>query len=119
MAADFGNSSTAYVDRSVGAAASRVVKNSGGVLFAYSCMNLNASIRYFQLFNSATAPAGGDVPLESWPVLPNGGLLILDALFLGAFGTNFGAGIAWGFSTTPRTYTAGTATDAVVTVRFF
>jgi hypothetical protein len=105
-------------DRSVGAAVTKVVKNSPGRLYAYSCMNLNASIRYFQLFNSTTTPGGGATPLESWPVLPTGGLLILDSIFVGTLGTYYTSGIAWAFSTTALTYTAASATDAVVVVRY-
>lgn len=117
MSSDYAGSGS-LIDRSMGAVASRVVKASAGKVYAYSCMNLNSSIRYFQLFNRATALAGGETPIESWPVLPTGGLLIVDPLFVGEFGANYGVGITWGFSTTARTYTAGTATDAVVIVRY-
>jgi hypothetical protein len=106
------------VDRSLGAAASKVVKNSAGRVFSLHCVNLNAAIRYFQLFDSATAPSGGATPLEAWPVALSGGLLTLDVTALGSLGVGFATGITWGFSTTALTYTAGSATDAIVTVRY-
>ena len=76
------------------------------------------AIRYLQLHDLATTPGGGSTPLESWPVAASGGLLNLDQVALGSLGVPFSTGLTWAFSTTALTYTAGTATDAIVTVRY-
>ena len=105
-------------DRSLGAAVAKVVKSSAGRLYMLQCVNLNAAIRYLQLHDLATTPGGGSTPLESWPVAASGGLLNLDQVALGSLGVPFSTGLTWAFSTTALTYTAGTATDAIVTVRY-
>ena len=92
------------------------VKASAGVLFSVACTNLNASTRYLQIFNSASAPSGS--PLETYPVYGNGGFLVLDAQFFGPSGLSLSTGISLGFSTTATTYTAGSAGDCIVIARY-
>lgn len=81
-----------------------------------TCYNGNAAARYLQLHNTATTPSASAVP--AWFVLvPAGQMIVLgndffgdDGMLLGPPGTTF-LGCAFAFSTTARTYTAGTATD--------
>jgi hypothetical protein len=104
--------------RAIGTAASANIKNRGGRILSYSCTNLNATIRYFQLFDTTAAPSPGATPTIAFPVYGSSGLLIIDGKYLGDEGTLFTTGISFGFSTTPLTYTAGTASDAIVEVRY-
>lgn len=86
------------------------VKSTAGNVIAVMVRNLNAAERFFQLHNTATTPGGGAVPLVSIPV-PGNGLIILGSDFFAKGGVFFSTGIAYGFSTTQGTYTAGTAAD--------
>jgi hypothetical protein len=94
------------------------IKSSAGVIYAITCTNDNATIRYFQIINKASNPALNDVPLLAFPVYPNDGLLIIGQDILGGAGINLSTGITWGFSTTRLTYTAATATDCITSVRW-
>ncbi|MBP9706769.1 MAG: hypothetical protein KBD78_03945 [Oligoflexales bacterium] len=100
-----------------GSAVTQNVKASTGNVGAIYCHNLNASIRYLQLHNTATTPAGGSVPEYSFLVPPSG-VLLIDKNFFGEAGKNFSNGIAMAFSTTEGTYTAGTAADQVTFVEY-
>ena len=104
--------------RALGTSVAANIKSTPGEVLAYSCLNLNTAIRYFQLHDLSTAPAGGETPLTSEPVYPNNGLLIIDSSFLGKYGTRLDTGISFAFSTTPFIYTAGVATDAIIKVRY-
>lgn len=99
-----------------GANATLNVKATPGNVYLVVCTNANASTRYIQLHNTATTPGAGNVPLLSFPVPGSGGTTLID---LGAMGgVNFSTGIAFGFSTTQGTYTAGTAGEQNTTVLF-
>lgn len=104
--------------RSIGATASAVIKAGTSRLASFSCTNLNANTRYFQIHNRATALSGGETPLISYPVYGNSGLLIVGQEYLGEHGLRLSTGLTFSFSTTALTHTAGTATDAIVEVRF-
>lgn len=87
-------------------------------LLAVVVTNINASLRYLQIFNSATQPIAGSVPQWSIPI-PGGsasspGSVSLGQEFLGDKGTSFATGIAWGISTTAAYFTAATASDHIV-----
>lgn len=86
------------------------IKATPGNVFSACVHNLNASARYFQIFNKASAPTGGDTPLLTF-LVPGSSMLIVGSDLLGPNGTYFSTGIASGFSTTEATYTAGTASD--------
>lgn len=104
---------------SMGANVSAVIKSSAGTLHSIGCININTATRYLQFFNKTTVPvAGTDIPVLSYPVYGNGGFTALDTTYFGLAGHNFTTGIAFGFSTTPFTYTAGVAADVGLEVRF-
>jgi hypothetical protein len=92
------------------AAVSGVVKASNGNLFGVSGQNDNAAVRYLQFHNKATAPGAGETPVLSFKVAITSTREIGPDL-LTSNGWNFPLGIAFGWSTTRDTYTAGTAAD--------
>jgi hypothetical protein len=83
--------------------------------FGVTCTNLNAATRYLQFFNAAN---NSGTPKRSYPVYGNGGLLIIGQETFGGSGLLFSTGIIWGFSTTALTYTAGSAADCILAVRY-
>lgn len=98
-----------------GANATLNVKASAGNVYAIDCQNTNAAIRYIQLHNTTTTPAGGAVPLLSFAIPASSSRTIThDTLVAG--GANFSTGIAFAFSTTLGTYTAGTAAEQSTTI---
>lgn len=110
------SSPTRFVN--AGANASLNVKASSGNVFSISCVNVNVVTRYIQLHNTATVPAGGDVPVCSWPVVATSGITLIGTDFFTNGGSNFSTGIAFAFSTTLATYTAGSAADQFTIVMF-
>lgn len=111
---------------SVGVAASGVIKNTAGNLNLIACTNFASAKRYLQLFDRAAAPSAGLSALKSYPLIASNssgdGFLVLDLDFFGATlaaqGLYFATGIAWGYSTTPLIFTAGTAGDCILEARF-
>jgi hypothetical protein len=80
--------------------------------------NKSTSIRYIQLFNRTTNPTTGTVPLVSYVLAP-GEKYTLGVADLGSNdGMSFSTGLAWAFSTTEATYTAGTTTDVSVEIHW-
>jgi hypothetical protein len=108
-------SPTRFVD--FGSNATANIKSSAGNVFSLYCNNENSSDRYIQLHNTATTPAGGATPLYSFRVPGSGDILVGTYFFTNA-GANFTTGIAFAFSTTKDTYTAGTATEQSTTVHY-
>lgn len=93
------------------------VKGSAGNLLSITASSINAAIRYLQIHNKATAPAGGDTPVFSWPI-PAGTATVpayreIGRDILGQHGHYFSTGISVGISTTADTFTAATTTDHV------
>jgi hypothetical protein len=86
------------------------------ILHSLFCTNLNASTRYILFFLSTGSTAG--TPLFSFPVYGNSGFLIVGSETFGIAGATCPIGLTWGFSTTPNTYTAGTASDCLLVVRY-
>lgn len=96
--------------QNLGANATLNVKATPGNVFAVKCHNINAAARYIQLFNTATTPSAGNVP--TWVALvPTAVEVTFGEEFFSNAGINFSTGIAFAFSTTEATYTAGTASD--------
>lgn len=98
------------------------VKGSAGYLMAVTVNNINASARFLQFHNKATAPTGGDTPVFSKRI-PGGsanapGDLELNETFFGRGGRPFTTGISIGISTTESTFTAATTTDHEISGRF-
>lgn len=101
--------------QNLGANATLNVKASAGNVLSLYCHNLNAAPRYIQIHNTATTPGGGAVPAYSF-LVPANSVLILGNDFFGPQGTNLATGIAFAFSTTEATYTAGAAGDQVTQI---
>lgn len=93
------------------------VKASAGMLFSIYCHNSNAAARYIQIHNTTTTPAGAAVPVLSF-LVPAGGAVFIDSAMLGADGNYFSTGIAFAFSTTEGTYTAGAAADQYTQIMY-
>lgn len=100
-----------------GANATANVKASAGNVFSFECHNLNGSARYLQFHNTATTPSAGAVPLYTF-LVPAGGAITRDGQFFGQAGANFSTGIAFAFSTTEGTYTAGSAADQFTQIHY-
>ena len=105
----------ASVATNFGANVSGFAKATPGNVHAVSGFNINAAVRYLQLFEDLDGPAAAQVPKFSF-IIPAGSAtapatLILGNDFFTAVGVYFATGISWGFSTTHATYTAATATD--------
>lgn len=109
------NSASLFAD--LGANATANVKSSAGIVMSIQCHNLNAATRYFQIHNTTTTPAGGAVPLYSVQV-PTVSTVVIGADFFGPNGLYCSTGIAFAFSTTEATYTAGTNTDQMTFVNY-
>lgn len=87
------------------------IKPNPGNVYAVQATNANAAVRYLQLHNKATAPAGGDVPEYSFPIPASGGVVRVGEEFFGREGQYFTTGISFGISTTQNTFT-DSATDS-------
>lgn len=96
--------------RNLGANTTLNVKPGRGVVFSASCDNENAADHYLQLHDTATVPSAAAVPKFSFRV-PTLGQIIVGTDFFTNNGCEFLNGIAFAWSTTKDTYTAGTATD--------
>lgn len=99
------------------------IKASAGVVKSIFISNANAALRYFQLHNKATAPAGADVPLISVPIgagtATNPQEMVLGTDFFNDAGVSFSTGIGWAISTTYATFTdSATASDHVALVNY-
>lgn len=101
----------------LGTSAGSNIKATAGNVFSFVATNLSANTRYIQLFDRATTPTTGTVPLVVYPVF-GFNLLIIDTQIWGLAGLSFASGISWGFSTTPLTYTAATSTDVMFEIRY-
>lgn len=89
-----------------GTAAAGVAKPSEGVVYSLCLHNHSTTTtRFFQLHNSATAPITGAIPTLYFPVC-SGNSWIVSRDFFGDLGRLFPAGIAWGWSNTPKTFSA-------------
>jgi len=109
---------TAYtVFKNAGANATLNVKATAGRVYSISCFNANAAIRYLQLHNKATAATAAEVPQFSIEVFPNT-TTVIGTDFFGLNGEAFTTGISFAFSTTAWTYTAGTASDQSIQIRY-
>src|SRR5258708_4657496 len=56
------------VDSSFGTKNANTSKASQGNILSFDVTNVNAALRFFQLFNKATTPVNTDVPIFSFPV---------------------------------------------------
>jgi hypothetical protein len=104
--------------RSIGVSAGGNIKATSGSIFSLAATNANATIRFIQIFDKATAPTSGDVPMLVYPVYPNYGMITIDTVLWGLAGLGLANGISWGFSSTQLTYTAATGSDCVFELRW-
>lgn len=93
------------------------VKASAGCIKSVYCHNTNAAARYIQIHNTSTTPSGGAVPTFSF-LVPTGGATLIGDDFFGEQGYYCSSGIAFAFSTTETTYTAGSAGDQTTFVMY-
>ena len=96
-----------------------VAKASAGNVFAARVTNANAALRYFQIHNKATAPAGTDVPVLSLPIPVSGGIMTIGSEFLSGDERACSLGVSWAISTTHATFTdSATANEHTVTLKY-
>lgn len=98
------------------ATVSASAKATPGRVFSLYGFNANAAVRYLQLFDKASAPASGDVPIGEWALAASGGDRIVGMEAFTVEGITLAKGVAWGISTTRGSYTAATAADHDVSV---
>ena len=84
------------------------IKATPGAIYAFSCTNFAAEMRWLQFFNKTSNPIAGELARKVYPVHPDDGHFVRDADFFGSTGMVFNAGISWGFSTTRLNFTAPT-----------
>ena len=94
-----------------GAAVTQNVKSTSANIYGIYATNANAAVRYIQIHNTATTPAGGAVPVMSFAIPALGGDKVIDHAFLVGAGVNLATGAAMAVSTTAGTYTAATAAE--------
>lgn len=86
-----------------------------GHIFSVIASNKNASVRYLQIHNKASAPSSGNAPILSFPIpggtTDNPGILGLGREIFGQGGQYLSTGLAIGISTAEATFTAATTTD--------
>lgn len=98
------------------------VKGSAGNILSLTCSNINAAVRYLQVFNKATAPAASDVPVFSFVIAA--GTSTAPAIreigkeFFGEGGHYLSSGVAIGVSTVAGSFTAATTTDHTINGTF-
>jgi hypothetical protein len=100
------------VFQNLGANATLSIKATTGNVFGIYCVNANAATRYIGIYNSASTASG--TPLLSFAVPGNGGSIMIGTDFFTTSGLNCSTGIAFGFSTSPSTYSAGSASDMTI-----
>jgi hypothetical protein len=71
------------------------VKASAGKVLTLTIANKNAAIRYFKLYDKATAPTSADTPKATIPVQPNSTISVLGD----SIGASFPTGIGYRAST--------------------
>lgn len=91
------------------------VKTSAGNIYSIVATNINAAVRYIQIHNKASAPAGADVPILSLPIPAGTSTAPSERKYgseiFGANGLYLSTGVSVGISTTEATFTAATTTD--------
>jgi hypothetical protein len=112
-----GQTYTPTIFKNLGANATLNVKASAGNVFSLSCYNSNVSSRFIQIHNTTTTPGGGATPIFSFLVPPSS-QIIVGSDFFTMGGIYFSAGIAFAFSTTINTYTAGVAGEQSTFIQY-
>ena len=100
-----------------GTAVTQNIKATPGILISCVVDNTIATKRYIQFHNTASTPAAAAVPLVWFPIQASASIVI-DSVFTQLNGDKFTTGLAMAMSTTAGTYTAASATDLNVSVRY-
>ena len=99
-----------------------LVKAGSATLKAVQATNINAAIRYLQIFDKATAPVNTDVPVISVPIpagsATNASIVEHNETFWGTAGYSFSLGLGVAISTAAASLTTATASDHHVFGRF-
>ncbi len=105
---------------SFGTATTANAKATAGILKGFSVSNINAAIRYFQIFNTtgATTPVLLSIPISAGSATLATTINIGEDV-LGANGLYLSTGITWGISTTKDSYVAATAADHNVNLVYY
>lgn len=109
-------------NKDAGSATKANAKASTGVVYSFRVTNANAAVRYFQIHDKASAPAGTDTALRYF-LIPAGtatqpAVLQLDPSYL-ASNINCSLGVSWAISTTATTFTdSATASDHTVDLNY-
>lgn len=103
--------------QNLGANATLNVKSTAGSIKSIYCHNLASSPAYIQIHKTATTPTGGVTPALSF-LVPANGITLIDGQYLGENGYFCTTGIAFAYSTTEITYTAGTAGNQVTQIMY-
>lgn len=90
-----------------------IVKESFGAIRSAYAENRHSAKQYLQIFDKATAPQAGDVPLISVPMPAGGGGFVLDDSLWGIEGQALQTGLAFGISSTVGSFTAGNANVSI------
>ena len=111
---------TPTLDMSFGTAVTHNSKATAAVLFGADVTNVNAAVRYFQIFNST---GGTGTVIMSFPI-PAGtstapSRLTLGPALFGSNGVYLSTGLTWGISTTNATYTGATAAEHNVNLLYY
>lgn len=99
-----------------GANATLNIKGSGGNVYSVACLNREASVRYLQLWDTTTIAGTGSLIDEF--VLPASNQVRVGTEYFTLSGLHFNSGLAFGYSTTSGTYTAGTAANQLTVVKY-
>lgn len=107
-----------YTYSQMGTATTALIKSGLSNLFYFIANNLVGSTRYLLLFDSVAALVSGTSSPDYIYTLPSNGLIAIGQDVFGGGGKAFSNGIVYGISTTPRIYTAATATDCTLEIRY-
>jgi hypothetical protein len=99
-------------DLSAGSVITHTSKAAAGQLYSVYATNVNAAVRYLQIYDVNGSPSG--TPIFSFPIPAGTAASPASVIIDNPFGPNgyyFANGITWAISTTNGTYTAGTPSD--------
>ena len=109
-------SSSATLFKNLGANSTLNIKDSTGIVYSIACYNTNGAARFIQLWNSATDATAGTLICSF--LISSNSQIIIGTDFFTSLGINFSSGIAFGYSTSATTYSAGTAGEQMTFVSY-
>lgn len=96
--------------------ASGVVKVDAGAVLSFFVTNTATVTRYFMIFDRTTVPTTGLAPKLVFPVYGFSGATEVGEAVLTQSGYVVDAGLAWGLSTEPASFSAAPPTDPLVII---